>query len=172
MRWDEYGGAMRRAVRLFRPTVPIRCVQPAALRPTRVLHIPPQLLRLLVSGGLLLFQAFVVAHNREAQKLWEEAGAAGTNGDGGGSLMSSSEALHILGMNASLHVPLQGEKDRAEATQRFKHLFAIAKNNNNVYLQGKFSAAYRICVDANWDADDNSCGDGNSDAGSSDGVKC
>ncbi|ESL08362.1 hypothetical protein TRSC58_03935 [Trypanosoma rangeli SC58] len=163
---------MRRAFRLFRPTAPIRCVQPAALHPTRVLHIPPQLVRLIVTGGLLLFQAFVVAHNREAQKLRGEAGDAGTNGDGGAGVMSSSEALHILGLNASLHVPLQGEKDRAEATQRFKHLFAIAKKNNNVYLQGKFSAAYRICVDANWDADDNSCGDGSGDTGSSDGVKC
>ncbi|RNF26271.1 uncharacterized protein Tco025E_01394 [Trypanosoma conorhini] len=154
---------MRRAFRLLRPTAPIRCVQPAALRPTRVLRIPPQLARLIVAGGLLLFQAFVVAHNREAEKLREDAASGG---DGGGTaVMSSSEALHILGLDAGLRVPLQSEQDRAEATRRFKHLFAIAKQSGNVYLQGKFSAAYRICVDANWDADDGACGDSGIDAG-------
>ncbi|EAN84455.1 hypothetical protein C3747_1g83 [Trypanosoma cruzi] len=148
---------MRRAFALLRPTAVVRCVQPAAFRPTRVLHIYPQLVRLIVAGGLLVFQAFVVAHNREAQRLREEADGTATGESCSTALMSSSEALHILGMDANLCVPLGEKKDREEATRRFNHLFAIAKNNNNAYLQGKFSAAYRVCVDANWDADENSC---------------
>ncbi|PWV02351.1 hypothetical protein C4B63_2g71 [Trypanosoma cruzi] len=130
---------MRRAFALFRPTAVVHCVQPAAFRPTRVLHIPPQLVRLIVAGGLLVFQAFVVAHNREAQRLREEADGTATGESCSTALMSSSEALHILGMDDDLRVPLEEKKDREEARRRFNHLFAIAKNNNNAYLQGKLA---------------------------------
>ncbi|KAH9601550.1 hypothetical protein LSM04_003716 [Trypanosoma melophagium] len=155
---------MRRAVLLLRPTLLLRSKHTLALKPTRVLCIHPQLARLIIAGGVLLFQAFVVAHSQEARKLREEEEAAGgggtssTNTTVGSSqrgIMSSSEALRVLGLNTALEVPLRDEKDRQEAHWRFKRLFAIAKENDNVYLQGKFSAAYRVCVDAEWDAGDN-----------------
>ncbi|ORC92246.1 uncharacterized protein TM35_000044600 [Trypanosoma theileri] len=150
---------MRRAALLLllpRPTAPLRCKHTLALRPTRVLCIHPQLVRLLVAGGVLLFQAFAVAHSQEARKLREEAeGTSSPNttvGSSHSTIMSSAEALRVLGLNAELEVPLKNETDRQEAHWRFKRLFAIAKESDNLYLQGKFSAAYRLCVDADWDA--------------------
>ncbi|KEG12974.1 hypothetical protein DQ04_01291040 [Trypanosoma grayi] len=163
---------MRRAVSLFHPTGVLRGRHALALRPTRALYIPPQLARLLVAGGLLLFQAFITAHEREAQKLREETQGTGTTtGGGSATLMSSSEALQILGLDRRLSLPLGDEADRQEATRRFRRLFAIAKETNNVYLEGKFSAAYRLCVDPEWDAADASSDGGSNNAASNNGVK-
>ncbi|RHW70285.1 hypothetical protein DPX39_090082000 [Trypanosoma brucei equiperdum] len=134
--------------------------RPAPLACSRMFFIPPQLAKLIVTSGLLIVKAFLVAHQQEAKRLREEEekeGHSATNaqvGTGSAALMTSSEALQILGLQPNMSVPLTAESDRQLATVRFEHLFAIATRCKNVFLQGKLSGAYRVCVDPEWDLKD------------------
>ena len=117
-------------------------------RATRGLSIPipPQLIRLITTGALLFVQAFVVAYQREAaaaEKRSTEETVKLPMGD--------REALAVLGMNETLKLPLSSS-GRAEAEKRFGLLMEKAKQSNNLFLQGKISAAYRRCVNDDWDA--------------------
>lgn len=162
-----------------RPSFPL-CVgsggsSSALFRPTRVARIPPQLMRLLVAGGAALLQVFVVAFQRESQRLRYESEATGTaEGMGNKRHMSGVEAVQVLGLDrnyptlfseiqkaesnasasptaTSTPLPLKEGKAKEEAKRNFDRMLALAVAEDNMFLAGKLSAAYRLCVDPNWD---------------------
>jgi hypothetical protein len=128
-------------VSLFRPTPLLR------------IPIPPQLLRLVATGVVLFLQAFAMAYNEKAKAAAaEEAQLHATRSQ----VMDAKEALALLGIPTHLEVPLRSEDDRRVAKKNFERLFKKASDLENLYLQGKMSCAYRVCVDAKWDSDNNS----------------
>ncbi|KAG8346422.1 hypothetical protein ERJ75_000773400 [Trypanosoma vivax] len=128
--------------------------KPAALiLHRRTFFIPPQLARLIAATAVIALKAFITAHRREVKRLNEQEILADSRRLRL-KVMPPTEALQVLGMDTRLSVPLRSEDDRRLATGRFKHLFGIASKCDNAYLQGKVSAAYRLCVDADWDAGD------------------
>lgn len=150
---------------------------PALFRPTRVARIPPQLARFLIAGSAALLQVFMVAYQRESQKLRQEEQARGAVGSaedstrfGNPRAMSAMEAMQVLGldrsfpdaytsvqqaearsMSTSALLPLAPGEARRTAQQNFERMFDLAAKEGNVFLAGKLSAAYRICVDPRWD---------------------
>ncbi|KAG5492104.1 hypothetical protein GH5_01008 [Leishmania sp. Ghana 2012 LV757] len=150
---------------------------PALLRPTRVTRIPPQLARLMIAVSAALLQVFVAAYQRESRKLSQEERARDAVGGAQGSTtmwsaraMSAMEAMQVLGldrgfpelytsvqqaeanaMQTSTSLPLPHGKAREAAQQNFERMFALAVKEENMFLAGKLSAAYRICVDPAWD---------------------
>ena len=131
-------------------------------RPTHMLRIPipPHLLRLLATGSMLLIQAFAMAYQekmREAQSAEAQHSAAKLQ------TMDAKEALALLGVTAPaaaagsssaaapLDVPLTRAEDKQAAKRNFETLFSKATQTENLYLQGKLSCAYRLCVDPEWD---------------------
>lgn len=135
-----------------------------AFRHTAVKYfIPPPLVRLLTVGGLFLFDVFYQAHKREAAKLAKEQRENASDGEGGTPSSTSNdgagqpkmtgvEALKVLGLPEQWKVPLTEEAQREKARRSFLVCFAKAQKVESVYLQGKFAAAYRECVDAEWEA--------------------
>ncbi|GET92746.1 hypothetical protein, conserved [Leishmania tarentolae] len=150
---------------------------PALFRPTRVTRIPPQLARLLITGSAALLQVFMVAYQRESRKLRQEEQARAAAGEaqdprwsGNPRVMSSMEAMQVLGLDRSFPdlyttvqqaeanstltsalLPLAPGKARRTAQQNFERMFSLASKDENFFLAGKLSAAYRICVDPRWD---------------------
>lgn len=154
---------------------------PALFRATRIVRIPPQLARFLVAGGAALLQVFLIAFQRESSRLKYETGeAAGSMANGMGTRqgrMSGVEAAQVLGLDrnypslfseiqksesgassgpssplsTSSLLPLQEGKAKEEAKRNFERMFALAIEDGNLFLAGKLSAAYRVCVDPMWD---------------------
>ncbi|KAG5492649.1 hypothetical protein JKF63_01228 [Porcisia hertigi] len=150
---------------------------PALFRLTRVTRIPPQLARLVMAGGAALLQVFWVAYQRESQKLRQEEQSRGADGAtqgvsamGRSPVMSPAEAVQVLGLDSSFpdlltsvqrvsssstltpaSLPLAPGEARMTAQQNFERMFALAVKEGNMFLAGKLSAAYRICVDPKWD---------------------
>ena len=54
-------------------------------------------------------------------------------------------------MSQNLAVPLRSTEDKERAQENFERQFTMASDDKNPYLQGKYSAAFRICVDPQWD---------------------
>lgn len=86
--------------------------------------------------------------------------------------MTAAEAIQILGLERSfpelltaashssgtavadnLVLPLQDARQREVAKEQFDRLLGVAVKLDNLFLVGKLSAAYRICVDPYWDAE-------------------
>lgn len=88
--------------------------------------------------------------------------------------MSGAEAMQVLGLDrtcASLFsevqraessaaasssssvsvLPLKEGKAQEEAKRNFDRMFALAIRDDNLFLAGKLSAAYRVCVNPEWD---------------------
>jgi hypothetical protein len=149
---------------------------PGLLCPTRVARIPPQLAQLLIAGGAALLQVFLVAFQRESRRIKTESAATGTaEGIGAKRHMSGVEAVQVLGLDrsypalfnevqkaesvaassgsvsSSALLPLKDRKATEEARRNFERMFALAKREENLFLAGKLSAAYRVCVDPMWD---------------------
>lgn len=155
---------------------------PALFGPTRVARIPPQLLRMIMTGATALLQVFVVAYGQESEKIRRReradrktgAGDAAPTSDGLEREMSATEAMQILGLDRSFPdlfntvqqaeatgaarpspspspLPLPPGKAREAARQNFDRMFALAVKEDNMFLAGKLSAAYRVCVDPAWD---------------------
>ncbi|KPA86195.1 putative mitochondrial hypothetical protein [Leptomonas pyrrhocoris] len=152
---------------------------PALFRPTRIARIPPQLLRFLVASSAALLQVFLVSFHRESRRLKYEAEATVTADGSAGSRrhMSGVEAVQVLGLDRSYPVlfneiqkaesnkaqsaasasfsptplPLRDGRAREEAKRNFERMFALAIKEENLFLAGKLSAAYRVCVDPMWD---------------------
>ncbi|KPI90283.1 hypothetical protein ABL78_0665 [Leptomonas seymouri] len=148
---------------------------PALFRPTRIARIPPQLMRLLLAGGAALLQVFLVAFQRESRRLkFESEATEKVQGTGGKSRMSAVEAVQVLGLDrsypalfseiqkagnntahsassSSVLLPLREGKAREEAKRNFERMFALAMKEENLFLAGKLSAAYRVCVNPMWD---------------------
>ncbi|AYU83035.1 conserved hypothetical protein [Leishmania infantum JPCM5] len=150
---------------------------PALFRPTRVARIPPQLARFLIAGSAALLQVFMVAYQRESQKLRQEEQARGAVGSAQDSTgirnpraMSAMEAMQVLGLDrrfpdvytsvqqaearstsTSALLPLAPGEARRAAQLNFERMFGLAAKEGNAFLAGKLSAAYRICVDPSWD---------------------
>lgn len=119
----------------------------------------------------------MVAYKQESQKLSQEEQARGavgseqdTTGIGNPRVMSAMEAMQVLGLDRSFpdvytsvqqaearsastsaFLPLAPGKARKTAQQNFERMFDLADKEGNVFLAGKLSAAYRICVDPRWD---------------------
>ena len=60
----------------------------------------------------------------------------------------SSSSSHST---ASALLPLSEGKAREQAKRNFERMFALAIKDENMFLAGKLSAAYRVCVDPMWD---------------------
>ncbi|AIO01843.1 hypothetical protein LPMP_342170 [Leishmania panamensis] len=149
----------------------------ALFRPTRVARMLPQLARLLIAGSVALLQVFAVAYQRESRKLRQEEQARGavgaaqdSTGMGSPRVMSAIEAMQLLGLDrdfpdlyisvqraeassasTSVSLPLAPGKAHRAARQNFERMFTLAIKEENMFLAGKLSAAYRICVDPRWD---------------------
>ncbi|KAG5466811.1 hypothetical protein LSCM1_00988 [Leishmania martiniquensis] len=149
---------------------------PALFRPTAISRIPPQLARFLIASGAAVLQVFVVAYQRESRKLRQEERARGAVGGTQCSTatrsscaMSAIEAVQVLGLDCDFpdlctstqqaeansmpkaSLPLVPGKARTVAQQNFERMFALAVKEEHMFLAGKLSAAYRICVDPAWD---------------------
>lgn len=140
-----------------------RCTGPSLFSSTRCNLLPPQLVKFLLNGAVILFQAFWVAYSKETSSAStstsEEASSSPKS-------MSPAEAIQILGIEQvnprlledaksskeSSVLPLSRPSDREVARKNFERMFAIAIKHDNMYLAGKISAAYRLCVDPDWDA--------------------
>nr|CCC93169.1 conserved hypothetical protein [Trypanosoma congolense IL3000] len=136
---------------------------PALTSHMRPFIIPPQLVKYIITAGLFLAKALIVAHKKESRRLrQEESNPTASYSAAGNSFVSmpSTEALQILGLDSNMAVPLTSEANRNMATLRFERLFAVAVNQRNMFLQGKLSGAYRICVDPEWDAKDDTAEEG------------
>ena len=120
-------------------------------RVTRPLRLWPVLARLLVTVGAIILNAAWEAHCRHAERLMKEESQFETVQT---VRMSRTEALNILGVDASLGpgwdaVPLTGAaRSKADA-----YLARVLKEGDRhpPYLTGKVSGAYRVAVDAEWD---------------------
>lgn len=140
------------------------------LRPTHVRYfipIPPNVARLLITGGLILLNGFGVAYMRAAAKVQEEEVAAGgVPGSATRPPMTALEAIQILGIDkvnpaytqlaagegaSTALLPLTAPNEVEAARQNFEKMFANAVKADNLFLAGKLSAAYRLCVDVSWD---------------------
>ena len=115
------------------------------------------LMRILTTMAMTATQVFMTEFARERARLQQErinngGDRVGTGSASGGPKMTSQEALQILSMNTSLAVPLTNAKDRDTATANFQRYFKLAQDSKLPYVQGKLSAAYRLCVDSNWDS--------------------
>lgn len=99
---------------------------------------------------------------KEEEKVKSSSSFFGSQGSG--DRMSEQEAIQVLGIeliNPRLledariskfsQLPLSNPRDREVAKANFDRMFAIAVKHNNMYLAGKLSAAYRLCVDPTWD---------------------
>lgn len=142
---------------------PFRCTRVARM-------IPPQLARALLAAGAILLQSFFVLYRREASRLSAEKAEDGREGRWNSSspdqpLMTPAEAVAILGVappKATSHestspaaayaLPLTDRVEREKARESFHRMFRLAMDRQNYFLAGKLSAAYRMCVDENWDS--------------------
>lgn len=114
-----------------------------------MIPIPPALARLIATGVMLGLQSFAVAYKEHAAKAAVQHETSSHNQT---LRMQPPEALQILGLKDSLGVPLrQGSPEAVAAQAAFKTLFGKAKHLDNLYLMGKISAAYRVCLDETWD---------------------
>lgn len=127
------------------------------LQPTQPRLVPAQLIKALVQGATILFQAFLVAYNKA-----DRASSTSSASDSETGTMTESEAILILGVEQqnptimqrvkrSSVLPLTDPQDRRVADENFKRMFEIALKHNNMYLAGKLSNAYRLCVNPQWD---------------------
>lgn len=156
------------ALRPSAPSLMLRRTQPD------LIPIPPFLIQIIKSVAVNAGQQFVQAHFAEAERLrrqreenernnghgQQENPYVNSNGGSSSSTyglprpkMTGEEALQILNINPNLAVPLRGNEDKARATENFKAYFAKAEETKSVYLQGKISQAYKMCVDDKWDRD-------------------
>ena len=141
-----------------------------SFRPTTTLliPIPPMLLRILTTMAMTATQVFMTEFARERQRLQKEKAENGGDvgsGAASGPRMTPQEALQILNINTSLAVPLTNSRDQELAKENFQRFFKLAQDSNLPYIQGKLSAAYRMCVDKEWDS--SWSGDGGSKSGRS-----
>ncbi|CAD2216809.1 hypothetical protein ADEAN_000428700 [Angomonas deanei] len=113
--------------------------------------------------GLLGFQVFVKAYVKEADKLRrEEKENGGMRGAATRPPMKPLEAVQVLGLERmnpdylntanGVVLPLQDPKEREVAKANFDRMMKLAMDNENYFLAGKLSAAYRLCCDPDWDA--------------------
>lgn len=116
------------------------------MKRTSPLLVPPFLIRLVVSAGTVLVQSFISAHVSESQRLHTENQVQNACPP-----LTSDEALVLLNMQPGLMVPLTRPEDREMARKNFEVAFEKAKQCENHFLQGKFSHAFRLCVDEGWD---------------------
>lgn len=141
-------------------------------RPTRKALIPPQLAKFLVTATAILLESLYKVYKKESSKPAqkssreekEDSSSSFFNSHNSGHKMTEQEAIQILGLelvNPRLledariskypQLPLSNTRDREIAKRNFDRMFLIASKHNNMYLAGKLSAAYRLCVDPNWD---------------------
>lgn len=117
---------------------------------------------------MIIADGFVKALRKEAsEKTVGDTGSTSKNPFfSKTSPMSDAEAIQVLGIeqvNSSLLengklakssvLPLSSPRDREIAKNNFERMFAIAVKHQNLYLAGKLSAAYRLCVDDAWDVE-------------------
>lgn len=123
-----------------------------ALRATRpnLMPIPPAAWRLLSVAGLFLLDAFLKAHRQQVKQQ-----DSGTSSSTATQVMSSSEALSVLGLPVTpSSLPLTKPDDLMLAEKRFTVLFEKARMSKSPYLQGKVTAAYTLCTGKSVEIDD------------------
>lgn len=121
------------------------------VRRTPTLLFWPIVGRIVAGVAIVVLQSMWDAHRSEAARL---ARVYGSDQQQAKLSMTREEALAVLGVQSASPKAsglLQGA-EAAEATARFQRFFRDASAAENVYLQGKFSGAYRILVDPQWDA--------------------
>lgn len=138
------------------------------------LFIPPQLGRLLVAAAVVVGQSFLIAYKKEAKRANEEERYnERETGQQGGTVdkpvMTAAEAVQILGVERvnpkllkdpwHISLPLSRPDDLEAARGNFHRMMAVAQKQENHFLMGKLSMAYRLCVDPNWDVTQSSSSD-------------
>lgn len=142
-------------------------------RSTRAMLIPAQLTKFLVTAAAILIESLYKVYQKESIKSSQKTKSKKERIDFSSSYfsprdvhaaMTESEAIQVLGLEVvnprlledariSKHsqLPLSHPRDREVAKKNFERMFSIAVKHNNMYLAGKLSAAYRLCIDPNWD---------------------
>lgn len=142
-------------------------------RSTRPMLIPAQLTKFLVTATAILIESLYKVYQKESMKPSQKMKSEKERIDYSSSYfsprdthvtMTESEAIQVLGLEVvnprlledariSKHslLPLSHPRDREVAKKNFDRMFSIAVKHNNMYLAGKLSAAYKLCIDPNWD---------------------
>lgn len=130
-------------------------VRLGALQSTRPLFIWPILARIAAGVAVVAMQSFFDAHREEVSKMGQKPGDLDTT-EAYCAPMHISDALSILNVpvtSTPSSLDMVTREQMNEARVNFTRYFESAAQLENVFLQAKFSCAYRTLVDPAWDAE-------------------